>query len=386
MPFANMSGDPEQEYFADGISEDIITGLSKLRWFFVIARNSSFAYKGKTVDVKRAARELGVRYVLEGSVRKGGNRVRITAQLIDASTGNHIWADRYDGDLTDIFALQDEITKKVVAVIEPRLLEAEGIRALTRAPADLDAWELVARASSIFWRMTPADSEAAIALYREAVRRHKAYAPAHSMLAFALLMSGFIGWTSRMANLKEAADLAVRAAELDGSDPWAHLALGQLATMRRQTDAAVHAFQRTLELNPNFAAAHGFLGYALALDGQSERALEHLTQALSLSPNDPQNIVFNIGVGHAHYQARRYNEAAKYTQNALQQRPEHFGALRQLCASLAQADRMEEAQAMLGRLKQLHPDVSLAWVNENLPLGRDAMKHYLEGLRKAGLE
>jgi adenylate cyclase len=171
LPFVNMSGDPEQEYFADGISEDIITGLSKLRWFFIIARNSSFAYKGKAVDVKRAARDLGVRYILEGSVRRAGNRVRITAQLIDAATGNHVWADRYDGDLTDIFALQDEITKKVVSAIEPRLLEAEGVRALTRAPADLDAWELVARASSIFWRMTPADSEAAISLYREAVRQ-----------------------------------------------------------------------------------------------------------------------------------------------------------------------------------------------------------------------
>jgi adenylate cyclase len=386
LPFANMSGDPEQEYFADGISEDIITGLSKLRWFFVIARNSSFAYKGKSVDVKRAARELGVRYILEGSVRRAGNRVRITAQLIDASTGNHVWADRYDGDLTDIFALQDEITRKVVAAIEPRLLEAEGIRALTRAPADLDAWELVARASSIFWRMTPADSGVAIDLYRQAVRQHKAYAPAHSMLAFALLMSGFIGWTSRTANLKEAADLAVRAAELDGGDPWAHLALGQLATMRRQTDAAVHAFQRALELNPNFAAAHGFLGYALALDGQSERALEHLAQALSLSPNDPQNIVFMIGLGHAHYQAGRYNEAVKHTHNALQQRPEHFGALRQLSASLAQAGRMEEARAILGRLKQLQSDVSLTWAKENLPLGPDAMTHYLDGLRKAGLE
>ena len=144
LPFVNMSGDPEQEYFADGISEDIITGLSKLRWFFVIARNSSFTYKAKAVDVKRAARELGVRYILEGSVRRAGNRVRITAQLIDASTGNHVWADRYDGDLTDIFALQDEITKKVVSAIEPRLLEAEGLRALARPPADLDAWELVA--------------------------------------------------------------------------------------------------------------------------------------------------------------------------------------------------------------------------------------------------
>ena len=143
LPFANMSGDPEQEYFADGISEDIITGLSKLRWFFVIARNSSFIYKGKAIDVKRVARELGVRYVLEGSVRKGGNRVRITAQLIDAETGNHIWADRYDGDLTDVFALQDAITEKVVAAIEPKLLQAEGIRSQSRSPEDLGAWEMV---------------------------------------------------------------------------------------------------------------------------------------------------------------------------------------------------------------------------------------------------
>src|SRR5450759_3909397 len=143
LPFANMSGDPEQEYFADGISEDIITGLSKLRWFFVIARNSSFTYKGKAIDVKRVARELGVRYVLEGSVRKSGNRVRITTQLIDAATNNHIWADRYDGELTDVFALQDEITKKVVAAIEPRLLEAEGIRSQNRSPADIDAWDML---------------------------------------------------------------------------------------------------------------------------------------------------------------------------------------------------------------------------------------------------
>ena len=163
LPFANMSDDPEQEYFADGISEDIITGLSKLRWFFVIARNSSFAYKGKALDVKRAARELGVRYVLEGSVRKGGNRVRITAQLIDAATGNHIWADRYDGDLTDIFALQDEITKKVVAAIEPKLLEAEGIRSQNRSPEDLGAWDMVMQANSLFWRLTKSESEAAIA-------------------------------------------------------------------------------------------------------------------------------------------------------------------------------------------------------------------------------
>src|SRR5450830_416114 len=222
LPFANMSGDPEQEYFADGISEDIITGLSKLRWFFVIARNSSFTYKGKAVDLKRVARELGVRYVLEGSVRKGGNRVRITAQLIDAATNNHIWADRYDGDLTDIFALQDEITKKVVAAIEPKLLEAEGIRSQSRSPEDLGAWDMLIQANSLFWRLTKADSQAAIAILKQAVARYPSYAPAHSMLAFVLLMSRQVGWSVE----EQAAALAARAAALDDNDPWAHLALG----------------------------------------------------------------------------------------------------------------------------------------------------------------
>ena len=230
LPFANMSGDPEQEYFADGISEDIITGLSKLRWFFVIARNSSFTYKGKAVDVKHVARELGVRYVLEGSVRKGGNRVRITAQLIDAATGNHIWADRYDGDLTDIFALQDEITKKVVAAIEPKLLEAEGIRSQNRSPEDLGAWDMMIQANSLFWRLTKTEGEAAIAMLKRAVERYPDYAPAHSMLAFMMLVSGYLGWTSeREPQVKQAAALAARAAELDDSDPWAHLALGYVS-------------------------------------------------------------------------------------------------------------------------------------------------------------
>jgi adenylate cyclase len=203
LPFANMSGDPEQEYFADGISEDIITGLSKLRWFFVIARNSSFTYKGKAVDVKRVARELGVRYVLEGSVRKGGNRVRITTQLIDAATNNHIWADRYDGDLTDTFALQDEITAKVVAAIEPKLLEAEGIRSQNRSPDDLDAWDMLIQANSLFWRLTKAESQAAVAILRQVIERYPTYAPGHSMLAFMLLVSRQVGWIVMDSQVKE---------------------------------------------------------------------------------------------------------------------------------------------------------------------------------------
>src|SRR4029077_6093777 len=195
LPFSNMSGDAEQDYFADGISEDIITGLSKLRWFFVIARNSSFTYKGKVVDIRQVGHELGVRYVLEGSVRKGGSRVRVTAQLIDAATGKHLWADHYDRDLTDIFALQDEITKKVVAAIEPKLLEAEGIRSQNRSPEDIGAWDMVMQANSLFWRLTKDEGEAAIAMLRRAVERHPNYAPAHSMLAFMLLVSGYAAWT-----------------------------------------------------------------------------------------------------------------------------------------------------------------------------------------------
>ncbi len=224
-----MSGDPEQEYFSDGITEDIITALSRLRWFFVIARNSTFAYKGQAVDVKQVGRDLGVRYVLEGSVRKSGQRVRITSQLLDAMTGNHIWAERYDRELTEIFALQDGITASVTAAIEPKLLAAEGTRAETRSIDDLNAWDLVARALSHFWKLTAAESAAAITILRQAVERYPNYAPAHSTLSFALLVSTYVGWVSGGGDREFATRLAHRAAELDDSDPWAQMALGYLA-------------------------------------------------------------------------------------------------------------------------------------------------------------
>jgi TolB-like protein/Flp pilus assembly protein TadD len=382
LPFANMSGDPEQEYFADGISEDIITGLSKLRWFFVIARNSSFTYKGNAVDVKRVARELGVRYVLEGSVRKGGNRVRITAQLIDAATNNHIWADRYDGELTDVFALQDEITKKVVAAIEPRLLEAEGIRSQNRSPDDLGAWEMVIQANSLFWRLTKTENEAAIALLKRAVERYPDYAPAHSMLAFMMLVSGHLGWSVE----EQAAALAARAAALDDNDPWAHLALGYAAFVRRQTSVATAEFRRAIALNPNFAAAYGYLGWALAFDGQSDQAIAHLEEAIRMSPHDPQNAVFNAGFAAAHYLAGRYAKAVEYSSTALQQRSAFTAGYRIHCASLAQNGQSDEARAVLARLKELQPDVSIAWINQNVPYQPGPMAKFLEGMRKAGLE
>jgi adenylate cyclase len=386
LPFTNMSGDPEQEYFADGISEDIITGLSKLRWFFVIARNSSFTYKGKAVVVKRAARELGVRYILEGSVRKGGNRVRITAQLIDAATGNHIWADRYDGEMTDIFALQDEITKKVVAAIEPKLLEAEGIRSQNRSPEDIGAWDTVIHANSLFWRLTKNEGEAAINMLKRAVERYPNYAPAHSMLAFATSVSRLLGWTSIAPQVREAAVLATRAAELDDSDPWAHLALGYLAHTMRRTDDAMQEYQRAIDLNPNFAAAHGYLGLALALDGRSDQAIPHLEQAIRMSPHDPQNAIFNMGLACAHYLAGRFNEAIGFARKAVQQRDGITAGHRIYVASLAQSGQVGEAGTALQHLKELQPNISIAWCEQYVPYTLGPMAKFLEGMRKAGLE
>ena len=386
LPFQNMSDDSQQEYFADGISEDIITALSKLRWLFVIARNSSFTYKGKAVDVKRVSRELGVRYVLEGSVRKGGNRVRITAQLIDAASNNHIWADRYDGDLVDIFALQDEITKKVVAAIEPKLLEAEGVRSQSRSSDDLGAWEMLIQANSLFWRLTKAEGQAAVAILRQVVERYPTYAPAHSMLAFMLLVSRQIGWLVIEPQVKEPAALAARAAELDDSDPWAHLALGYVAVTRRNTDEAVEEFRRAIDLNPNFAAAHGYLGFALALSGQSKDAIEHIEQAIRMSPHDPQNALFNIGLAGAHYLAGRYNEAVSFGRKAMQQRFGLTNGHRIYIASLAQAGQIDEARAALARLQELHPENSIAWIEQNIPYTPGPMAKFLDGMRKAGLE
>ncbi len=385
LPFTNMSGDPEQEYFSDGISEDIISALSRLRWFFVIARNSTFVYKGQAVDVKQVGRDLGVRYILEGSVRKSGQRLRISTQLLDASTGNHIWAERYDRELTDIFALQDEITASVTGAIEPKLLAAEGLRAETRSISDLDAWDLVARALSHYWKLTANENEIAIGMLRQAVDRYPNYAPAHSMLAFALSVSAHMGWVSSKADRADATQLARRAAELDENDPWAYLALGYLAFTARQTDEAIRLFRVALDLNPNFAAAHGYVAWAMAFDGRSDEAIIHANQAIRISPRDPLNCFFFSSFAAAHYMAGRYDEAVKSIQQALQQRPDIMLGHRMLCASLAQSGRIDEAKVAMATLRKLQPDISVSWIKESVPYTNNTMAHFLEGMRKAGV-
>ena len=289
LPFVDMSGEGDQEHFADGITEDLITGLSRIRWLFVIARNSTFQYKAKHPDVRQVGRELGVRYVLEGSVRRQGKRLRITAQLIDAIAGGHHWAERYDRELGDIFAVQDEITRSVAAVIEPRLLAAEGVRALARSADDLDAWELVARAQTRLWRMSKPDFEAAIGSLETTVESYPEYAPARSLLAFSLLFAVHMGWLDRARELRRGHEQALAATALDDHDAWGHIALGYEALMACRTEESIAAFKRAVDLNTNSAAARGHLGSRLGVfrtRSRSDPPLRRGHQAQPLRPDD----------------------------------------------------------------------------------------------------
>ena len=254
LPFTNMSGEPEQEYFSDGISEDIITALSKLRWFFVIARNSSFIYKGKSVHLKQVADELGVRYVLEGSVRKEGDRVRITAQLNDVATGSHIWAERYDRELADVFAVQDEITEAIVAAIEPQLYAAENFRAQRKAPDSMDAWDLVMRALSHYWRVTRQDNVVAQALLEKAIAIDPGYGQALGVLASSYIFTAHMGWAddSAVAAAEKAALAAIRA---DSEDPWAHSALGYIDLFARRFDDSLAELRTCAPAQPQLLAS-----------------------------------------------------------------------------------------------------------------------------------
>jgi TolB-like protein/Flp pilus assembly protein TadD len=387
LPFVNMSGDPDQEHLADGICEDLITGLARIRWLFVIARNSTFQYKGKCPDIREVGRELGVRYVLEGSVRRQGKRLRISAQLIDAIRGGHHWAERYDRRLGDIFVIQDEITRSVAAAIEPRLLAAEGIRALSRSAGDLDAWELVARAQTRIWRMTRPDLEAAIEGLQHAVGAYPEYAPARSLLAFSLLFAVHMGWLARAQVLRAGHEHALAGTRLDDHDPWGHIALGYHALMERRTEEAIAAFRRAVDLNPNSAAAHAHLGHGLAFSGRDEEAIRHAGEAIRLSPLDPMMALFLGSIAVAHYLAGRYGDAVQYATEAGRARPGFQGAQRLRCASLAQSGRMDEAGALLATVRLEQPQLSLAWIRANVPYQTPVlMERFLEGMRKAGLD
>ncbi len=386
LPFANLSGEPDQDYFADGISDDLITGLARVRWLFVIARNSSFAYKGRAVDVSQIARELGVRYVLQGSVRRSGKRLRINARLVDAIAGAHYWAEQYDRELGDIFAVQDEITCSVAAAVEPQLLAAEGVRTLARSADDLGAWELVARAQTHFWRLTREDCAAAVEPLTRAVASFPDYAPARGLLGFCQIFSAHMGWCEREQCLLPGRQHAIRAIALDDRHPWGHIALAYWAMMERRTEEALAAFRRAVSLNPNSAAAHSHLSRGFAFAGRDREAIEHGEAAIRLSPLDPEMALFLGAIAVAHYAAGQYDETIERSLEAQRLRPGFQGSRRLLCASLAQAGRIDEARSLLATIQAEQPQLSLAWIRANVPYQTtELMDRYLEGFRKAGL-
>jgi TolB-like protein/Tfp pilus assembly protein PilF len=386
IPFVNMSGDPEQEYFSDGISEDIITALSKLRWFFVIARNSSFIYKGRAVHIQQIADEVGVGYVVEGSVRKGGDRVRITVQLNDVATGSHIWAERYDRNLADVFAVQDEITEAIVAAIEPQIYAAENFHSRRKAPNSLDAWDLVMRALSHYWRVTRQDNLVAQALLEKAIAIDPNYGQALGVLAASHTFSAHMGWTDMATAVPLAERAALAAILADSEDPWAHYALGCAYLYNRRFEDSLAEFELALRLNANFSLAQGYHGLALTYCGRWEEGIVAARRALRLSPRDPYASIYCGIAAYAHYVGRDYEEAMRLAREGIRQRSDFAGAHRVLTAAAGMAGQSEVGAAALQELRRAQPNISLAWITSQMPIRESAeLEHYLEGFRRAGL-
>lgn len=388
LPFHNLSGDPEQEYFADGMVEDIIAALSHVRWLFVIARNSSFTFKGRAVDVRQVGRELGVRYVLEGSVRKAMNRVRITGQLIDATTGGHLWADRFEGTLDDIFELQDQVAASVVGAIGPQLERAEIGRAKRKPTASLDAYDHYLRGMMNLHRGTRDAINEALPLFCKAVQLDPEFASAYGMAAWCHFWRKVNGWmTDRPREVVEGIRLAQRAVELGRDDAVALTrsghALGHLAD---DLDGGIALLDRALVLDPNLAAAWFLGGFLRAWRGESDTAREHFTRAMRLSPLDPEMYRVQAGTALAHLFAGRFDAASSWAEKAFRDLPSFLMVVGIIAASHALAGRKDEAKRALRRLRQLDPALRISNLKDWLPIRRpDDLAMFADGLRRAGL-
>ena len=387
LPFQNMSGDPEQEYFVDGLVEEIITGLSRSKAIFVIARNSSFTYKGRAVDVRQIGRELGVRYVLEGSVRKAGDRLRITGQLIEAENGVHLWADRFDGGLADIFDLQDQITAQVIGAIAPRVEQAEIERA-RRKTANLDAYDYYLRAWAAIYRFSSEGSQEALVLLEKAIALDPDFAIAYATAAVCYFIRRAFSWSTDPAHeAAEAERLARRAMELDSSD-------ARVLTFYAQTliynvgrlDEAVACLDQAIRADPNYANAWMWRGNTRSYLGDAERAIEDLQQALRLSPLDSTLWIAQTGMANAHFLRGRYEEALSWVSAALRQHPHSLSGLRVAIAANALAGHLDAARQLVDRYRELDPTARLAKMREWWWFrGGEDVEKYLRGFRLAGM-
>jgi adenylate cyclase len=386
LPFQNMSGDPEQEYFADGIVEEITAALCRVRDFFVIARNSAFTYKGKAISAQQASRELGVRYLIEGSVRRAGDRVRITAQLIDGPSGNHLWADRYDGAVTDIFDLQDRITESVVGAIQPSVRSAEIERSRRKRPESLDAYDLVLRAYPSVWSLDRTANNEALKLLSQAIAIEPKYPLALSLAAWCHAQQSVYNWAEDPGSARgEALRLAQTAAAAGDEDPTILTLLGAAHTIVGGHAIAGRLLEKALALDPNSAWAWNRSGWLQSYLDRPEVSIEHFERAIRLSPFDPMNFNAFIGMSSAHFVAGRYGDAALWAEKGLLDRPSATWVYRSLVPIYAFLGREADARAGLARLLKEYPDLTVSKVVSAMVYSQPTLDRFAEGLRKAGL-
>ena len=385
LPFDNMSGDPEQDYFADGIVEDIITELSREPDLFVIARNSSFAYKGKSPDIRQVARELGVRYVLEGSVRKAGSRVRLNAQLIEAETGHHVWAERYDRTLEDVFEVQDELTSTIQNTLLQKVLDSGIDSALRRAPKDMNAYDHMLRAYGLLLRFNRANNEESIREAQAALDLDPGYARAHMVLAWAHLYSVWSAWTDDIEQaIERGYEAAKKAVAADRNDFFGHAALGFAELCMHRNDHALSALDRAVALNPNSADAHAVRGVALNFLGRPEEGLREVELAIRHNPHHPD--WYLMGAGRAYYMLGRYEDAIPTLERLTTALPELTTGRLLLAAVYAAADRQVEAEAEVSSVLKDNPTLTLAYTRATVPFQKqEDLDRYLDLLRQAGL-
>jgi adenylate cyclase len=388
LPFENLSDSSEQVYFAEGLAQDVLTELSKLRWLFVTSRNSSFTFGTSNVDAKEASQELGVRYILRGNVRRSGSRIRATAQLVDGPSGEHLWAERYDRDLNDIFTVQDEITKAVAAAIGPAIVDAERQRAVRKLPENLDAWEAYQRGLWHLSKHEPAENESARRYFERAIAIDPNFSPAYSALAHANIMAATVFY---LIDYAEGADtgerLARQAVALDEKDAEAHARLALSFFVRGAHAAAIYEAELAIALNENCADAYGIKGASLAYSGFREEGRQALNRFLEISPRDPSRAVRVSQIAMSYYFDGDYTRAAEIAQQLIRQFPKSPLAYRCLAASLGQLGKRTEAGDVLRAVHTLTPLALQHVSGRSLPSMRgDDYKHYLAGLQKAGLE
>jgi adenylate cyclase len=387
LPFTNMSGDPEQEFFADGIAEDVITALSRYPSLFVIARNSCFTYRGRAVDVKQVGRELGVRYVLEGSLRKAGNRIRVTAQLVEAETGKHVWAERYDRDLADIFAVQDEITEAVTIAVTPAIADAEQKRAMRKPPGSLDAWAAYQRGLWHLGKFARENNALAQRLFEQAVALDPTFAGGYRGLGYAQFQAAMSGFQKRsLPEAQSSAEaLARQAVGLDGADAEARTFLGEMLLYRGDREGALAESERALAMSPNLSSAHGWRGAVLIFSGRADEGLTSLDTSIRLDPRDPLLVLRLNHIAMGFYLSREYEAAIETARRGIRSNPDFPSTYRWLAAALGQLGRLEAARAALERAIAVAPASFDAFVRRRLPWHQpEDYAHMLEGLRKAG--